>query len=166
MSRRFGAVLVPGTAIVIFAITLWAQKPSAPTKEYRDIMRSNASIVDLSGSSILARETNIDIPRETAQSSLNLHAREKNYDGIVADATALQANFRKLEAFWTEQKVEDAIGFSKDGLKAANALEAAARAKDDKAIAKAHNALADTCRDCHLKHRVILLTDRSFQIRY
>jgi len=38
-------------------------------------------------------------------------------------------------------------------------------AKNDKGIAVAQSAIEKTCRDCHTHHRVIVLTDSSFQIR-
>jgi hypothetical protein len=41
----------------------------------------------------------------------------------------------------------------------------AAQAKSDKDIDAAQSAIEKTCRDCHTLHRVIILTDSSFQIR-
>ena len=129
-------------------------------------MKANAAIVDLGGAGVFGRETNIDSPRGLdTPPSLRVHLAAKDYDAIVNDAATLKANFAKVEAFWSERKVDDAINFSKAAAKAATDIETAAKAKDNVGVAKAQSALADTCRDCHLVHRVVMLTEQAFQIR-
>lgn len=164
MNRTF-AVLLPVIAVA-FGVSVTATEK--PTKEFQDLMKSNAAIVDLVGANnALGRDTNIDIARSDASAgpSLTLHTRAKDYDGIVKDAAMLKANFAKIEAFWTGRKVEDAINFSKTAANLASDLETAAKAKDSAGVVKAHAELANTCRACHLAHRVIMLTDQTFEIR-
>jgi hypothetical protein len=133
-----------------------------PTTEFQELMRANAAIVDLGGTSSFGKETNIDA---SSDASLSNHIQKKDYDGIAQDALALKANLEKIATFWNEKKVEDAANLSKTALKAADDLETAAKAKNSAGITAAHFALANACRQCHLAHRVVMLTDRSFQIR-
>jgi hypothetical protein len=142
------------------AVTLLAEKPP---KDFQDLMKSNGSIIDISLGTVRS-SVGAGAGQEAGGSSLRRHIREKNYEGLVTDATTLRDNFTKIEAFWTQRKVADAINWSKAALKAANELEAAAKARDDAAVGVAANAVAATCRDCHLKHRVINLADGTFEI--
>jgi hypothetical protein len=150
------AVVLP----VIFSVSVVANEK--PTMEFQELMRANAAIVDLGGTSSFGKETNIDA---SSDASLSTHISKKDYDGIVQDAVALRANLEKIQAFWTEKKIEDATILSKTAVKAAGDLELAAKAKNNAEITAAHVALANACRQCHLAHRVVMLTDRSFQIR-
>jgi hypothetical protein len=88
----------------------------------------------------------------------------KDYDAIAKDAATLKSNFAKIEAFWTQKKVDDAIGFAKAGGKAAADLEAAAKTKDDAGIAAANMALTPACGGCHMAHRE-RLPDMTFEIK-
>jgi cytochrome c556 len=163
MGRAFRASLV--VLAVAFGITVIAAEK--PTKQFQDLMKSNAAIVDLGASGTFGRETNVDNVREdsAAVPSLRVHLKAKDYEAIVNDVATLKENFTKLEAFWTERKVDDAIHFSKTAAMLATDIETAAKAKDSAGVAKAQSALADTCRACHLAHRVVMVTDQSFEIR-
>jgi hypothetical protein len=153
---RCAAVVLP----VIFAVSVVANEK--PTKDFQELMRANAAIVDIGGTSSFGKETNIDA---SSDASLSNHIQKKDYDGIAQDAVALKANLEKIQTFWNDKKVEDAINLSNAAVKAAGDLELAAKAKDNAGITAAHFALANACRQCHLAHRVVMLTDRSFQIR-
>ena len=149
MSRMFGSLLL--AMVVVFAVTVVAIEK--PTKEFQDIMKANAEIIDLSAgmtTSEIAGGVNVQ------PTSLLAHMRKRDYDGIAKDAATLMANFAKIEAFWTQKKVPGAINFSKAGMKASTDLEAAAKAKDDAAIVRAHNAVVESCDDCHRVHRVLV----------
>jgi len=92
------------------------------------------------------------------------HVPAKDYDAIVKDAAVLKANYVKIEAFWTQKKVDDAIKFSKDGGMAAGDLEAAAKAKDDAGITAAMGKVTATCSGCHTAHRE-QLPDKTYEIK-
>jgi cytochrome c556 len=147
-------------SVAFLALPLAANEK--PTKEYQDLMKAGAAIVDLAGSTSFGRENDID---SSSSASLVTHIKGKDYDGIAADAAALRGIFEKIQAFWAAKNVADALDFSKAGLQGTADLEAAAKAKDNAGITAAHFTIANACRSCHLAHRVIILTDRSFQIR-
>ena len=113
-----------------------------PTPEFQTVMKSNGSVGQ----------------------ALKTHTSAKDYDAIAADAATLKANYTKIEAFWTQKKVDDAIAFAKTGLKGATDLEAAAKAKDDAAIATTSAAITGTCGGCHTAHRE-RLADMTFEIK-
>ena len=101
----------------------------------------------------------------TANAGLRGDVTNKNYEGIEKHAATFKASFTMAESFWTGKKVADAIQLSKDGLKAANDLEAAAKAKNDDGIAGAQRGIGGTCRGCHMAHRE-QLPDMTFEIKY
>ena len=133
-----------------------------PPKDFQDLMISNGTIIDMSlglargrgGGGLIAPE-----------GSLLGNIRAMDYDGVAADAAQLRANFVKVEAFWRQRKIADAIKYSQAALRAAAELEAAARARDDEAISASTNAVTTTCHGCHQAHRLINLVDGTFEIR-
>jgi cytochrome c556 len=100
----------------------------------------------------------------TGSQSLRQAVEAKNYETVGTTAGSLKGTFTKVEAFWTERKVDDAIGFAKSATKAATDLQAAATAKDDAAVAAAAKTLTSTCGSCHTAHRE-RLPDGSFEIK-
>lgn len=130
------------TAVVAFGLTVVANEK--PTADFQNVMKSNGAIAGPMG--------------------LRGHIPAKDYDGIAKDAATLKENYAKIEAFWTQKKVDDAIAFSKAGAKGAADLEAAAKAKDDAAIAAANTAVTATCGGCHMAHRE-RLPDMTFEIK-
>ena len=155
MSRTFALSLL--LASLAFTVTVLAEKPP---KDFQDLMKSNGSIIDISLGMVRSSVGG----GEGGPTTLRAHIRAKDYDGIGQDAATLKANFTKIDAFWTQRKVEDAMKFSKAAVKAATDLEAAAKAKDDAGISTAANAVAATCRGCHQAHRVIQVVDGTFEI--
>ncbi len=152
----------PGSLFFVVAVLVMAIEK--PTSEYQDLMRSNASVVDLSvagnGESV---ENSID-GKGNRPSTLRAHLKAKDYDAAVKDAELLSMNYEKLQAFWSARKADDALGFIKTGLQAAADVRNAAQAKSEKDAFKAMLTLEATCRSCHLAHRVVMLTNNSFQI--
>ena len=100
-----------------------------------------------------------------AMQSLRGHVQAKDYAGMIADAAALKKVFADVEAFWAARRADDAIGFARSAGKAASDLEAAARAKNDDALATAARAVNGTCMGCHTAHRE-RLPDGSSQIKH
>jgi len=115
-----------------------------PTPEFQSIMRSNAATNGAMG--------------------LRAHIAAKDYDAIAKDAATFKENFTKVEAFWTQKKVDDAIRFAKTAREAAEDLDRAAKAKDDAAIMAAQMKLAPNCAGCHMAHRE-QLPDKTFEIK-
>jgi len=153
-------------AILAFAAV---EKPTKPSEEYKNLMRSNASLVDLTAGSgnALGRDTNIEarVQAEAGSKTLRELFSDKDYAGLAAGSDKLKANYEKILAFWTDKKGDDGTALAQAGIKAATDMHAAVLAKNDKGIAVAQSAIEKTCRDCHTHHRVIVLTDSSFQIR-
>jgi len=72
--------------------------------------------------------------------------------------------FQTTETFWTERKAEDAITAAKEGMTAADALEKAAKAKNESGVTAASKTLTSTCKTCHDAHRE-RLPDGSSEIK-
>src|SRR5438093_930125 len=119
MRKRFVWSLLSVSALL--GLTLMASEK--PPAEFSDIMKSNNA-------------TNM---------ALRMHVMSKDYDAVAKDAATFKGNFAKVEAFWTQRNVTDAIGFAKAAGKAATDLEAAAKAKDDAAIGTTTMALVAQC---------------------
>ena len=131
------------------------ENPIAPPKEFQDLMKSNAAInPDGNGGTL----------------NQNLLEGAENYEGIVKDATTLQANFAKLRTMLTELKVTDALKWVQTGDEAIRNIRRYAadavwqQAGDEKTltsnrreIERAQIVLTDTCRGCHLRHRVYVI---------
>ena len=138
--QRFAWAFVIGA--IFFGFNALANEK--PTPEFQALMKANAAAAGPTG--------------------LRGHVPAKDYDAIVKDAAVLKANYVKIEAFWTQKKVDDAIKFSKDGGMAAGDLEAAAKAKDDAGITAAMGKVTATCSGCHTAHRE-QLPDKTYEIK-
>lgn len=99
-----------------------------------------------------------------ASAELRKSLEAKNYDAIVTHASTLKMLFDNTEAFWTNRKTDDAIGFAKAGSKAAADLAAAAKAKNDDGVTAQSKALLASCKSCHDAHRE-RLPDGSSEIK-
>jgi len=140
MRRTFGLSLL--TMAIAFGLTALANEK--PTMEFQTIMRSNAATNGAMG--------------------LRAHITAKDYDAIAKDAATFKENFSKIETFWTQKKVDDAVKFAKTAHEAAEDLEKAAKAKDDAAIMTAQMKIGATCGGCHMAHRE-QLPDKTFEIK-
>jgi mono/diheme cytochrome c family protein len=140
MRRTFGLSLL--TMAIAFGLTALANEK--PTTEFQNIMKSNAATNGAMG--------------------LRAHIAAKDYDAIAKDAATFKDNFSKIEAFWTQKKVDDAVKLAKTGHEAAEDLEKAAKAKDDAAIMAAQMKIGGTCGGCHMAHRE-QLPDKTFEIK-
>jgi cytochrome c556 len=112
-------------------------------------------------------ESYVKLMKDTnaAMQSLRGHVQAKDYAGMTGDAAALKKLFADVEAFWDARKADDAIGFARTAGKAASALEAAARTRNDDALAAAARTVNRTCMGCHTAHRE-RLPDGSSQIKH
>lgn len=93
--------------------------------------------------------------KETNQAAAELRKSvdAKDYAAIAKQAATIKTLFDNTLSFWQERKADDAIGFAKDGAKAAADLEAAAKAKNDEGMASASKAVQGICKSCHDVHR-------------
>ena len=88
-----------------------------------------------------------------AAQELRKNLDAKNYEGVATNAATLKTLFANTQSFWEARKMEDAVGFAKGGAKAATDLEAAAKARNDEAVASQGKTLLATCKTCHDAHR-------------
>jgi hypothetical protein len=137
----------------------FSKPPELPPKEFRGMMRAN--------NEILAIDTPPENPTGGAtftgafQGELAQHftLHEEDYGAIVKDAQKLKANFAKIEAFFSARQSSDGVELAKAGEKALQELEAEAAAKNRLTALSAAINVATTCRNCHLSHRVYVVTD-------
>lgn len=148
--RRILAAAIVCWALALGMTVLANEKP---TPEYQKAMK------DLNAANGSARQALKDLDYETA---------EKN-------AVTLKAAFAVVVAYWEEKKVEDALALAKAGLKGAEALEVAAKAKNIQEALDAQAAMAGspssgtvgsigTCAPCHLAHRA-RMPDGTFEVK-
>ena len=171
MSSVFqSSFLILGMAFIIaFGVILTAQeKPIKPPKDFQELMRSNTKIVAVDGQGGPATGSITDA----------LVPGSENFEAIYKDAGALRENFAKIEAFFSAQKFGDALDYARAGSAAIADMQRWAsegvwnygnKAVTDKVsleIQRAQLSLATTCRNCHITHRVHVLTSPlSFEIR-
>ena len=112
------------------------------------LMKSNSVIVTVDGGGTAT----------TGTLTKNLTVGKEDFDAVLKDAATLRENFAKIETFFTQRNLKDAVEFAKAGAKGVNDLEAAAKAKTRAGSARAQLVIAMSCRRCHLAHRVSVLT--------
>jgi len=100
-----------------------------------------------------------------ANGALRGNVTAKDYPAIEKNAATLKGAFKVADDFWSGKKVEDAMKLAKDGLKGAEDLEVAAKAKNDDGIVAAQRGVGGTCRGCHMAHRE-QLPDMTYEIKY
>jgi len=134
--------------------------PELPTKEFQELMKSNSAIMTVDGSGGIT----------TGKITTALADGFEDYPAIVREAETLKANFAKIEAFFAGRKFGDALEYAQIGAMAAADMrrfaadatwqfgDPVAMAKNKVEILRAQRTLASTCRDCHIAHRVQVLT--------
>jgi len=138
MQARAGWLVVG--AAVVFGFTVMASE-KAPESYVKNMKETNA----------------------TAK-SLKEAIEAKNFDEVAKNAATMKTLFQTTETFWTERKAEDAITAAKEGMTAADALEKAAKAKNESGVTAASKTLTSTCKTCHDAHRE-RLPDGSSEIK-
>ena len=137
----------------------YTKPPQSVPKDFRDMMRGN--------NEILAIDTPPESPTGGAtftgsfQGELAEHLtlKEEKYDAVIQDAQKLKASFAKIEAFFAARQSADGVEIAKAGEKALDEMAAAAAAKNRVATVNAAISVATACRNCHLSHRVYVITD-------
>ena len=136
--RKWGIVAVCAVALVGITVAAAEKAPESFSK----LMKDNGA----------------------ALQSLGKAADSKDYDTVAKNAASLQANFKEVGKFWTERKNQDALATCGAAFKAASELEAAAKAKNDMALADARKALGGACQSCHQAHRE-KMPDGTFELK-
>ena len=72
---------------------------------------------------------------------------------VTAAAAKLETDFKNVQAYWEDKKVDDASGFAKSAVAAVQTISKAAAAHDLAAASAALPQLAGQCGSCHMAHR-------------
>ena len=83
---------------------------------------------------------------------------------VAAAAAKLETDFKNVQAYWEDKKVEDATTASKNAVAAVQAISKAAAAHDMAAANAALPQLRATCGGCHMAHRT-RMPDGTFEIK-
>jgi hypothetical protein len=96
--------------------------------------------------------------------SLQKNNAAMNHSDGAKDAQKLAMWFQEAQAYWEAKHVDDAIGFAKTAVKAAQDTEQASMAMNMTGLADAQKSMAGACQGCHMAHRE-RLADGSFRIK-
>ena len=135
----------------------YSKPPEAAPQEFREMMLANNDILGI--------DTPPDNPTGGAvftgafTGPLAEHLNQENYTAIAKDGETLKANFAKIEAFFAARQSGDAVELAKAGQKALDDMKVAAMAKNRVAALTEALKVATTCRNCHLSHRVYVITE-------
>ena len=140
----------------------YEKAPQPPPEDFRKLMMGNNAIMSVDGRGGDGAGTgNAASGGFVLPGSLSTNLAEgetQNWEAAAKDAAALKENFAQIEAFWVAKKDEDGIALSRDGLKYIEQLTQGIAKKDRVASVRAQIGIAETCRECHIGHRVIVLT--------
>jgi hypothetical protein len=142
--------------------------PEAPPKELRDWMKANNTVMSVDGTGAEGGGGAADATPGGAagggvvsfQGTLSryLTAQKEDYDGVLKDTATLKANFEKIEGYFAERKSADGVMLAKAAQQGVADMETAARAKSRVGALKAQIAVSVACRNCHIAHRVLVIT--------
>lgn len=141
MRGKSGVVAV--CAAVVFGLTLVADE-KAP-ESYSTAMKSAGATA--------------------APLRMKLMATPKDFDSIAKDAATFKGIFATALDYWTQKRVDDAIGFAKAAATAAADLETAAKAKNEEGVTAAGGKVTGACATCHMAHRSARLPDGTYEIK-
>lgn len=96
--------------------------------------------------------------------SLQANNKAMNHTDGAKDAQKLEAWFKDVQTYWEAKRVDDAVGFAKNAVKAAQDTAKASTAMDMTALDDSQKALAGACQSCHAAHRE-RLPDGSFRMK-
>jgi hypothetical protein len=149
----------------------FSSPPTAPPQELKALMRVNQKVIAVDnlsegpgGATGASAAGAAAAPGTTGVTTFGgtlgkyLTPGKEDYEGVTKDAAALKENFAKIRSFFADLKSVEGVQLAKDGEKAASDLETAANAKDRVGAVKAQIAAAVACRNCHIAHRVLLIT--------
>ena len=141
MRRTWGVVAVSVT--VVFGLRLAADE-KAP-ESYSTAMKSAGATA--------------------APLRMKLMATPKDFDAIAKDAATFKTIYATALDYWSQKKVDDAIGMAKAAATAAADLETAAKAKNEEGVSTAGAKVVGACAACHMAHRSARLPDGTYEIK-
>jgi cytochrome c556 len=147
MRSSVAAAICTGCALTIGGLSLRASEK--PTEVYQQTMK------DLAAANVALRN---DVK------AIESAGAYPDYNPIEKDAVAIKAAFEKTAGFWAEKMADDAVTLAQAGMKHADTLEAARKAKDYDALVTAAAEIGKTCGGCHASHRD-KLADGSYEIK-
>ncbi|MBL8216874.1 MAG: cytochrome c [Bryobacterales bacterium] len=109
---------------------LHSPAPAQSVEEYRPLMQSAA------------------VANGKMQKSLG-----SDLTGTAPLAAEVQAEFKKIEAFWAKHNVADAQKFARNVQQAAVEVETAAKSGNQQEAAAAAKKIGANCQGCHMAHR-------------
>jgi hypothetical protein len=96
--------------------------------------------------------------------SLQKNNTAMNYADATSDAKKLEAWFKDVQGYWEAKKVDDAVGFAKTAITAAQDTSKASAAMSATGLTDAQKALGGACQGCHTAHRE-RLPDGSYKMK-
>jgi hypothetical protein len=112
-----------------------------------------------------ATDTYRKLMQPAAAANVNLQkVVQSDLTAAAQSASDVQADFAKIEAFWSQRGTSDAVGFAKAIQAAAKDTHDAAVAGNKDATVAAAQKIAATCGACHMAHRN-RLPDGTFEVK-
>jgi hypothetical protein len=96
--------------------------------------------------------------------SLQINNKVMNHGDGEREARRLATWFRDVQAYWEARKVEDAAGFARTAIKAAEDIQKSSTVMNMDVLQSAEKALAGACQSCHAVHRE-RLPDGTFRMK-
>jgi hypothetical protein len=145
-----GALVVAGAVVAAGFLVLSAQ--TAPVEGTAKTPMSDADYVKA------MKEINPTfMSLQRANASMNHAQGEK-------DAQKLSELFTNVQVYWEARKVDDAVGFAKSAVAAADATVKASAQMDMTALTSSQQKLLAACQGCHMAHRD-RLPDGTYKIK-
>jgi len=137
--------------------------PVAAPEPFRKLMKSNDAIMSVDASPGQGGDAAAAGGSSSGQTTFRGTLSEKlgampDFDAALKEVETLKSNFAEIEAYFVTIKSPDGAEMAKSGTKALLALEAAAKAKDRIGAVRAQIAVGKACRDCHIGHRILVIT--------
>jgi len=153
MSYRPVLIGFMSVAVTIFGFTV--ARPSAQTAAGKMAMKAPMSDDEYSKTMKQIAPT---------FQSLQKNNTAMNYGDAAKDAQKLEAWFKDVLAYWEAKKVDDAVGFAKAAIAAAQDTSKALEAMNATGLTDAQKALGGACQGCHTAHRE-KLADGSYKMK-
>jgi hypothetical protein len=150
----------------------FAQPPTPAPQELRDVMRRNQKVLAVdnlgegaggaagaagaAGGGAGGAAAAITTFGGTLGKALT--PGKEDFDEVLKETPTLKDTFAKINTFFADMKSKGGLEYAQTGQQAVADLEKAAMAKDAVAARKAEIELSVACRNCHIYHRVLLIT--------
>lgn len=137
--------------------------PTPPPDSFRNLMKANDAITSVdaaAGGGDAAGAAGPVGAQTTFRGTLSTFLGETpDFEAALKDTAVLKANFAQIEEFFaTTVKSPEAAAHAKAGSRAILDLEAALKDKERVKAMNAQIGVVNTCRQCHIGHRVLVIT--------